>query len=171
MKKETGMLHTSEKEERKQNKILHALYKKAKVNKNTKEESKKNNKLASNRWQSKQIKSNEIKNWNWNWNQLKVGQVAGRQQRAWHARYRRYTLYGTRYMVHGTRGTYGVTLIEHRCIADGGRQNCVPMKGHREHLDAVVVVVDIFLIVCVFYIVVVTDYENLLLHLPLALFI
>lgn len=104
-----------------------------------------------------------------------MGQVAGRQQRAWHARYRRYTVHGTWYTVHGTRGTYGVTLIEHRCIADGGRQNCVPMKGHREHLVAVVVVVvvelvvvDIFLIVCV---VVVTGYGNLLLHLPLALFI
>lgn len=38
--------------------------------------------IASNRWQSKQIKSNQIKNWNRNWNQLNVGQVPGRQKQA-----------------------------------------------------------------------------------------
>lgn len=37
-------------------------------------------------------------------------------------------------------GTYGTTFVQHRCIADGSRQNCVPMKGHCEHLVVVVAV-------------------------------
>lgn len=55
-------------------------------------------------------------------------------------------------------GTYGTTLVQHRCIADGSRQNCVPMKGHCEHLvvvaavlvvEVVVVLVALLVVVCV----------------------
>lgn len=64
MKKETGMLHKSEKErekeERKQNKILHALYKKTKVNRNTKEAREKQ-KEKQNCIKSLAIKANQIK--------------------------------------------------------------------------------------------------------------
>lgn len=46
-------------------------------------------------------------------------------------------------------GTYGTTLVQHRCIADGSRQNCVPMKGHCEHLVVVVVIALVVVVVVV----------------------
>lgn len=63
-------------------------------------------------------------------------------------------------------GTYGTALVQHRCIADGSRQNCVPMKGHCEHLVVAVVLVVVVLVallvvvVCVLLLLLLLSYSK-----------